>query len=368
MLFSVEEIEALRLCAWCKDLPVACGKYLAEEAVALLRSIGYLRQSRCGQSYRVTLQGYAFLDSIGLHYEPDRQYRGQGAVLTRRLQMAELVLFFYRMGANVFLDALEAGSKIPSFLPSFALRRKAASNLLGGSRFAGICYGADIALIPYYLSDGNDGLYPMAEERIFTADRLLMGRKPFVVYTGKPSLDGVITVSPNSRDRKTKSTTQTFAQASRMFSCGVGYVPLTQWGLRQLRILLEPDYRTRLAKKLLGSAYMPAADRPCDAVHRTTKEPYLVGIGCDFNQFESVVNEGVTAHIILLANQLTAVGKYLQGRNVILHPLELEVVEGLLQIPSSLPSPNQSPFLTQKGGYVHVPAFFQARKAGKQMQ
>ena len=359
MLFTVSEIDALRLCAWCKDLPVTYGKYLSEETVALLQSLGYLRQSRCGQSYRVTPQGYSFLESIGLPYEPDKQYRGQGAVLTRRLQTAELVLFFYRLGADVFLDTLGADGKIPSFLPSFALRRKAASNLLGGSRFAGICYGADTALILYYLSDDNDGLYPMAEERIFTADRLLMGRKPYVIYTGKSDLERLFATAGASKQRKNKSTSQTFMQASRMFSCGVGYVPLTPWGLRQLRILLAPDYRTRLAKKLLGPAYIPAADRQADAVHRTTKEPYLIGIGCDLNQFDAAATEGISTHIILLANQLTAVGKYLQGRNVILHPLELDMVEELLQIPSQLPPSDRSPYRTKKGGYVYVPAFFQ---------
>lgn len=361
VIFTVSEIDALRLAAWCKDIPLKSG--LASETVYTLQQLGYLRQSRCGQSYRVTPLGYKLLQQAGYDYEPDRQYRGQGSVLTRRLQIAELTLFFYHLGANVFIRYGPPPDDTLSFLPSFALRRKAASNVLGGSRLAGFLYADSMTYVPYYIADDNDGLYPMAEERTFRAPLLCGQKQPAVLYTGKATLEELMKAAARTRVRKAKSTTSTFMQAANQFTCPVCFVPLSELGMRQLRILCQPKYRERLIQALLGKQYEPVVTPQSDARHPETNTRYLIGIDCDFTRFERAVQDGET-HIILLENQLDAVQRYLRGKNAVLHPLDVEAVEQVLDLPHALPDPDLSPFRTPEGGYLHVPPIKADGKAG----
>ena len=362
VIFTASEITALRLAAWCKDIPLNSG--LPSDSIGLLLRFGYLRQSRCGQSYRVTPMGYKLLEDAGYHYEPDRQYRGQGSVLTRRLQTSEVVMFFHRLGADVFLEHGPPSDGQFSFLPSFALRRKAASNVLGGSRLSGFLYAPDITYVPYYIADGNDGLYPMAEERTFRAPLLCGKNRPAVLYTGKATLEELLDAAARSRVRKAKSTTPTFMQAAKQFTCLTCFVPLSESGLRQLRVMCQPKYRERLIHALLGKQYEPVVTLQSDARHPESNTRYLIGIDCDFTRFERAAQEDGETHIILLANQLDAVQQYLRGKNAVLHPLDMEVVEQALGLPHSLPCSDLSPFRTAEGGYLHVPPIKADGKTG----
>ena len=100
MIFTRAEIDVLRLAAWCKDLPAAGTDILPGETIRLLLALGLLRQSRCGFSYRPTPAGYSLLREAGFVYATDKQYRGAGPALTRRLGTASIVSFLWRYGAE----------------------------------------------------------------------------------------------------------------------------------------------------------------------------------------------------------------------------------------------------------------------------
>lgn len=102
MIFTRTEIEVLRLCAWCKDLPTGSAEILPENTIRLLLILGLIRKSRCGLSYRITSKGNAVLQAAGFFYEPDKQYLGKSQALIRRLCLASLTSFFWRIGADVF--------------------------------------------------------------------------------------------------------------------------------------------------------------------------------------------------------------------------------------------------------------------------
>ena len=192
MIFTNAEMDVLRLTAWCKDLPQGNTKTIPSDTVKLLYGMGLIRQSRCGLSYRTTPKGYELLQKGGFDYTPDKQYRGKGTVLTRRLETAEITGFFWRCGANVFLDAPDTEKNGLSFLPSFALRRKSYANVLGGTRLAGFLYAEQTVFVPYYISSESEGIYANVEYRTFRAESLLCGRMPFVLYTGAGTLEQLL--------------------------------------------------------------------------------------------------------------------------------------------------------------------------------
>ena len=363
MVFSNLEIDVLRLTAWCKDLTVRCGQYIPEEIPEFLRDYGYLRRSRSGQSYRVTQSGYRLLESAGYYYEPDLQYRGQGPALTRRIQMSELMLFFMRLGINVFAEEPSTETPDMTFLPAFSLRRKKSSNILGGTRFTGFLYTAEYAFIPYYIAPENDGIYPGTEQSMFSASGLLSGRTPFVLYTGAQSLEELIALTKGQPAiRKTKSTTLSFDSAAVFFNCPVCYVPLSGLGLRQLRILSCQNYRQRLAERILGVDYLPGLHQS-DARHQKTNDNYLIGIDCNLKQFEMVSQALPAFHLIVLEEQIPAIRKFMAGKNATLHSIRISAAEHVLGLSSELMNNDWNPFQTEKGDYLTAPLSPAYRKA-----
>lgn len=141
---------------------------------------------------------------------------------------------------------------VPAFLPSFALRRKAGANVLGGTRMAGFLYTENTAFVPYYVTPESEGLYAGVEQRTFRSESLLCGRTPFVLYTGAGSLEQVLETVTAPRSRKEKSTTDAYPDALDKFGCPAGILPLNEDGLRQLRIMTVPGYRLKLLHGLLG--------------------------------------------------------------------------------------------------------------------
>lgn len=321
LFFSTAEMDLLRLAAWCKDLPSKT-PLLPEQPLQTLLKLGLLRHSKSLLSCRVTPPGQKVLQEAGFIYPQDKQYRGKGAILTRRLQLAELCLFFYRCGGDVFLTS--PSDNAAGFLPAFALRRRAAANILGGSRLGGFYYSRSITFISYVISSENAGVYPNVEERTFTADRLLAGRRPVVLYTGS----SVYQIWRDSQTAKGKNT-RSFLEAARYYSCPVCCVPLSDQGIRQFRIISHPDYET-LEKRM---------QLPKD---------YRLAIGCSLME----IARPAARHWVILSSQLEDLSACLAGKQVILHPVEPDNIEQLLGIRHT---PATMPFQTKGGGYIHVP-------------
>ena len=357
MIFTCAEIETLRLCAWCKDLPACDTEILPQDTIHLLLFLGLIRKSRCGLSYRITSKGNDILQTAGFFYAPDKQYLGKSQALIRRLALALITSFFWRSGADVFCDT--PGEKLDhTFLPSFALRRKVSTNLLGGTRLAGFYYSGNAAFIPYCLTSDSDGLYAEAEQRIFQTEALIGKRRPFVIYSGLETLEQILEVLKYPKCKKAKSTTDTYWKALERFTCSSGVIPLNKNGMRQLRILSVPRYREKLIHQILGKDYLPPVQSTADGISASTKENFLIGIDCNINRFERAIRERQKKiHIVLLPDQLRVMQGYLKGKNAILHSLDTVTVEQVLGLPNELPFLNVSPFQKRNGEYLYVSNF-----------
>lgn len=366
MIMTYAEIEVLRLSAWCKDLPAGSAEIFPQETVELLCAMGLLRPSRCGLSYRTTPKGYEVLQKGGFEYVPDKQYRGYGSVLTRRLETAEITGFFWRYGADVFRSTPDTEKTGLTFLPSFALRRKNYANVLGGTRLTGFLYTEKIAFIPYSITAESEGVYANVERRTFCAESLLCGRNPVVLYTGAGELGQLIETITAKRYKKGKSTTDTYLTAMEKFGCPAAIMPMNETGMRQLRILSVPDYQEKLLRQILGKDYLPPVQKQSDGHSRQTKEDFIIGIDCNIIRFVNAINRTDTkTHIILLSTQAAAIQNYLKGQNAVLHPIEEELAEQILGLSHELPSLNLLPFQTRKGNYLYDTTFRSDKKAGR---
>lgn len=366
MIFTNAEIDVLRPAAWCKDLPAGSTEIFPQETVDLLCAMGLLRKSRCGLSYRTTPRGYEMLQRGGFDYMPDKQYRGKGSVLARRLETAEITGFFWRCGADVFLSAPHAEKEGLAFLPSFALRRKTYANVLGGTRLAGFLCTEKTVFVPYYISPQSEGVYANVERRTFRAESLLCERRPVVLYTGTGTLEQLIRTITATRCKKEKSTTDSYLAALDKFGCEAALVPMDECGMRQLRILSVPGYKEKLLRQLLGKDFLPPVLKQSDGQSRKIKGHFLIGIDCNIARFREAITQADTKpHIIILSAQAPAIQTYLSGQNAVLHPIGAEAAEDILGIPHELPGLNRLPFLNGKGEYLYGAPFRETKAPGR---
>ena len=363
MNFNNAEIEVLRLCAWCKDLPVnGCRNIPAEILDSLLR-YRLIRLSRNKLGYRCTPDGITVLDYVGFDYKQDKTYRTDKDVLVRRYQTAEITSFFWRYGADVFQESLSAENRNNIFMPSFVLRRQQHANILGGTMLTGFFYTENTVFIPYFVSKDADGIYPDVEQRTFRADMLLRGRKPHILYTGAGNLKKLIETVSYKKERSNKVTTTYYKDAMGLFNCPVAIVPMDEDGMRQLRILSVPDYRQRLMKNLLGEDYLPPTSPMFDG--RTKSENFIIGFDCNIFRFENAVKTKKPTSIFVLPSQEDYVAKLVDGTNAKCFVIKFEDAERYYGLPHELPALDRTPFQTGKGGYVDVPLLGKNKKAGR---
>lgn len=351
MLFSRAEMDILRLCALCKDLPLDT----VPEVVCYLAKYKFLRISRCGCSYRLTPRGYLVLQKAGYDCKPDRQYLGQGAALCRRLQTAATTTFFWRYGADVFSDTVPAKMDRPVFLPSFVYRRNPSTNFLGATRMDGFFYTADTVWIPYTITPESERIYADAEQRVFRSNLVLQGKSPAVLYIGTGSYEQLVTSVAAPRAKNIHAA-DTYREALSKFACPSALITMDDVGMHQLQILSAPHYAERLLRAALGSDYTPVAKPGIDGQSRSAGEPYIVGIDGNFVRFADLAAQcRNTLHILLLPSHIEAVGRYLCGQNVCLHPVEPSVAEFVLGLPDIPPPLRQEPYQNAKGEYAYVP-------------
>lgn len=338
VLYARTEIDILKIGAVCKDLPLNL-------PIQTLLMLGLLRQIRQKTSYRLTPKGYQLLDKIGFPYVPDKSYRTDPTTIRRRMHLAELMLFLEELGINVFLQSPEATEL--SFLPSAVLRQKGESNVLGNTKLYGFLYSQSLTYIFYRLAEQDSGLYTQNEERIFHANGLLGQKKPAVIYTGQNSFEKLMQMLTETA---THSTADSYYTAMQKFSCPVCFVPLSEDGLRQLRMMTVPDYKEKLCKYLLGGRYQASDNRWHDGIDSKTGERYQIGIDFNLKDFD----KGLPKHLIVLDFQQEAAQEVLSGKDIVLHSISTEAAEQVLELPHYLPELTNEPYRTEKGEYVVV--------------
>lgn len=349
ILYSRSEIELLKLGGWCKDLPLCSTEYLPEKDVQTLIQQGLLRQNEGGNCFRTTKSGYDLLEHIGYHYHRDSKSRSNGKTLERRLQSAEIILFIYRLGADVFLEHPFWEGNLPAYLPAFSLRRQDKSNLLSSTRLTGFLYTENMVYVPYYITFNNTGIYPLSEQRMITSSYLCNSKPGVAVYTGQKEL-ALLLQAAQSFDKSGGSKAVDYWTSMQKFSCPVCFVPLSEDGLRQLRMMTAPDYKEKLCKYLLGRRYQASDNRWHDGIDGKTGERYQIGIDFNLKDFD----KGLPKHLIVLDFQQKSAQEVLSGKEIILHTIDTEAAEQILELPHNLPELTNEPYRTEKGECVVV--------------
>ena len=375
MILTQNELEVIKLTAWCKDIPLSAPQYLYPTAFNAMLGQGYIKKSQCGLSYRLTPQGYRILKFAGIDYQADSRSVGTGDLLTRRLHLAEIVLMLHRANIDVFRSSppQSISDDRISFLPSFALRRKKDSNILGAARLAGFLYAPDTAFAVYHTASDKSGLYPYKEVAVQCSVLLNGGRPPAVIYTGESNLKELISAVYHAEKAYYPAGSKSLLESSDVFGCPVFYIPMNSDGIRQLRIICQPNYIERLTKVLFAEQTAEPEELWYDALNNQTNEPYLIGFDGNIKRLKRAVeiSDGKIINIVLFKSQVAAIRNHLNSINVHYLLVEIDAIEKALGISNEATENVSKPYMTKEGDYIDVSTIQNSRKGrtkgGKQV-
>ncbi len=352
MHFSQTDMEILRLCAWCKDLPTRKTENLPAEIINLVH-FDFLRLTRSKKSYRLTPLGYEALQRAGFDYEPDSTYRTDERIVTRRLQDAEIALFFRRFGADIFVDTPHAEKRRDYYISASALRNANNNSLVRNTQMLGFYYTDETMFVPYYVTKDDIGLYANVEMRSIFDQTIRCGRRPFVIFSGAGYLSEIAEIVMTERCRNEKQTYDSYTEAFEKFECPVAIIPMNEIGIRTMEILKLKDYRTQIAKAVLGEDYLPPNSEHTDAISKSTGENYIVGIDCNIPRMKRAMELDTGApNIIAFDYQVNTISKYCWGE---VHTIDIAEVERVFRLHRKTERKSDKAFQTKDGSYVRVP-------------
>lgn len=370
MIFCQREIDALRLLCWCRYAsPDSLRRIITQPELSNLRTLGFIKEHPKSQALVPTCKTVDLLRSAFDDAVPEvvRVYSPQ--LIERRLRLSQIAITFYQGGVDPFLLHKEDLLHPPAlFLPSVGRGR--GQNPWGSTRIAGIAHLGEQTLAVHYVCPGIGRLILNNELVAFNNQTAALHntRRGFL-FTGGSYADILAELDrPGIEDG---NQAVNYAVAYRRLTLPVHLLPCDDTGALQLRVMTQPNYRSRLAQAALGRYYQPPPDdiSTFDACFNRT--PVVIGVDMDLRRINAamkIAKELGHPYIILaaLTGQVQS-GVFdsfrIPGQDNVLALREdvvLELVGG-----SSVTFPNDQPFLSKKGGALHAPVIQTHRKAGR---
>ena len=136
MLFSVRDVDVLRLLCWCQNIrPQDLNSISTKAERENLMALGFIKLHERSGTLTLTGSGRALLEMIFNGAIPSLSLSYHGAAIERRIRLSRLMLSAYQAGIDVFASEVNVAREIPSlFLTS--ITRTRGRNSWGSSRVA----------------------------------------------------------------------------------------------------------------------------------------------------------------------------------------------------------------------------------------
>ena len=154
MLFSVRDVDVLRLLCWCQNIrPQDLNSISTKAERENLMALGFIKLHERSGTLTLTGSGRALLELIFNGAIPSLRLSYHGAAIERRIRLSRLMLSAYRAGIDVFASEVNVAREIPSlFLTS--ITRTRGRNSWGSSRVAAIVSLGGIYYAAHYVCPG----------------------------------------------------------------------------------------------------------------------------------------------------------------------------------------------------------------------
>lgn len=370
MIFCQREIDALRLLCWCRyTSPDSLRRLITETEMHNLVTLGFIKEHPKSHALVPTCKTVDLLQGVfdGAVPEVVRVY--SPPLIERRLRLSQIAVTFYRGGVTPFLLSREELLQPPAlFLPSVARGR--GQNPWGSTRIAGIAHLGEQTLAVHYVCPGIGRLILNNELVAFNNQTAALHhtRRGFL-FAGESYADILAELDQPTTEDGNQAVN--YAGAYRRLTLPVHLLPCDDTGVLQLRVMTQPNYRSRLAQAALGRYYQPPPEDTTafDACFGHT--PVVIGVDMDLRRINAALDTAQKmGHSYIILAALTGQIKSgvfdafrVSGQDNVLALREdvvLELIGG-----NGGNFPGDQPFLLKKGGAVHAPAIQAHRKAGR---
>jgi hypothetical protein len=208
---------------------------------------------------RLRPTGWSLLRYLGFDYHRDAHYRSD---YERRLEVANILLTFYRAGFDVFAEKAEDLAAPQIFLQSPAARRgSSAGDLWGGAVFHGLASIGEAAAVCYYVDGhGKTQLNRRNERMLLDKASAMLRRREAQIFAGPDYLKLARMLRDTEQERGKGTLARcTYAEMYRDAPCPLYLLECSDVGALQLMIMSQENYRKRLVYAMAGKETGPPA-------------------------------------------------------------------------------------------------------------
>jgi hypothetical protein len=370
MLFSVRDMDILRLLRWCRFiLPEDLSRCFSEAEIHNLIAAGLLKTHSKSGALILTVNGNRLLDRAFSKILPDIPLSYSEKDIRRRLRVARLTLTSYKAGLDVFSDDITGLANDSTFFMPSVMRGRG-KNPWGNTRIAALANtGGTVYGIHSVCTDA--GKLALADElRAFTNNTGFITDSPRAIIFAGESYSALADELVCAKDEFGKRIVS-YGEAYRRITVPVHLLSCDDVGAKQLRVMSQPDYRVKLVRAALPWDYLPppASGADCDGIFEGA--PLLMAADMDLRRvdaaYELQKSRG-NKRIGLLVFKGQAESFFYKRYRDTGKARVFEITDDALReffggSPLTLCEPPDAPFIPSKGVTLRVPPIQGYRKA-----
>ena len=370
MIFSVRDIDVLRLLCWCQNIKSSdLNSVSTREERENLMALGFIRSHERSATLTLTNKGRAFLEVVLNGAVPSLSLSYHDTAIERRVRLSMLVVTAYRAGVEVFATAVgETAGRSSLYLTS--ITRDRGHNPWGSARVGAIAHLGGVYYAVHYVCPGigrmavNDELSAFHNHTNFGKDT----RRAFL-FAGE-SYESIIE-ELKVRDESKGGKLIRYGEAYRGLRAPIHLLSCDETGARQLQIMAVPDYRVKLARIMLRSAYQPPLEEvpAWDGLYHD--QPFVIGADMDLRRIDAAIRmarqrDCLPIALAALDGQGSAVllRRYADPGCATVYKVTDSILTKLFGHAPVLYEPPCTQFLTEKGDVVNAPLIKASGKAG----
>ena len=370
MIFSGRDVDILRLLCWCQNIHPNTLKHIATEIeIKNLSYMGLVKHHEKSDTLTITAKGKSFLQVILEEDIPNLMISYHETAIQRRIRLSRLMLTAYHADIDVFTTKVDDVFRASTLFLT-AIMRNRTYNPWGSARVAAISHLGGVCYAVHYICPGI-GRIAINDELSAFYNHTNFGRemKRAFIFTGQTYtevLDGLA-----EQDNKQDTKLVCYGEAYRSLNIPIHLLSCDETGVRQLQIMAVPDYRQKLARLMLKSAFQPPPDDvpEWDALYQGT--PFIIGADMDLRRIDTAVKIAeergqLPISLAALDGQGDAVllSRYKDTGLAVVYKVTERVLTELLGHPPSFYLPPRTQYLTEKGDVVDAPLIQAVGKTG----
>lgn len=361
MIFSVRDIDVLRLLCWCQNIrPDDLNFASTETERGNLAFLALIKRHERSGTLTITAYGKTLLHTILEGAVPDQTFSYRQDIIQRRVRLSLLLMTAYRAGINVFTTKANSLSGQDAFFLT-AVTRNRGHNPWGSARVGAIAHLGGIYYAAHYVCPGigcmavNDELSALHNQTNFGKDT----RRAFL-FAG-PSYGGILE-ELKARGKKSEGKLIRYSEAYRELHYPIHLLSCDETGARQLQIMAVPYYREKLARLMLRSAYQPPPeDAPAwDALYNG--HPFVIGADMELRRIDAAIRMARERNCLPIAlaaldaqGSAVLLARYADPGYATVYKVTDGVLTKLFGHAPALYEPPCTQFLTKKGDVVNAP-------------